>query len=107
MSARIARALSASGPAIPDGADKATVAAGCFWGVEHIFRKHFGNGNGLLDTAVGYTGGDASHPSYKTVCSGATGRTFPFPLLPSLPSLSYSSPLSLYSIISTTDSPLA
>ncbi|KKA28574.1 hypothetical protein TD95_002917 [Thielaviopsis punctulata] len=71
---RVARALSASGPAVPDGAEKATVAAGCFWGVEHVFRKHFGNGKGLLDTAVGYTGGDASHPSYKAVCSGVTGH---------------------------------
>ncbi|KKF93307.1 putative peptide methionine sulfoxide reductase [Ceratocystis platani] len=71
---RMVRSLSSASPTIPEGAEKATVAAGCFWGVEHIYRKHFGNGNGLLDAAVGYTGGDVSHPSYKNVCSGSTGH---------------------------------
>ncbi|CAJ2500752.1 Uu.00g036050.m01.CDS01 [Anthostomella pinea] len=66
-----------SGPArvqIPDGAEKATIAAGCFWGVEHIYRKHFG-GKGLYDARVGYVGGDTSNPTYKAVCSGRTGHT--------------------------------
>lgn len=53
---------------------KATVAAGCFWGVEHLFRKHFGSGKGLLDAKVGYSGGQISSPSYRAVCSGSTGR---------------------------------
>lgn len=65
--------------AIPDGAQKATVAAGCFWGVEHIYRKHF-EGKGLYDARVGYIGGDAKNPSYRAVCSGSTGREF-YPLL--------------------------
>lgn len=34
--------------------EKATIAAGCFWGVEQLFRKQFGNGKGLLDAKVGY-----------------------------------------------------
>lgn len=59
--------------AIPEGAQKATVAAGCFWGVEHIYRKHF-EGKGLYDARVGYIGGDTSNPSYRAVCSGSTGR---------------------------------
>mgnify|MGYP001264860595 CR=1 FL=1 len=54
----------------------ATFAAGCFWGVEHIFLKHFPpkEDKGILNTAVGYTGGkeDAVNPSYRTVCSGET-----------------------------------
>jgi peptide-methionine (S)-S-oxide reductase len=54
--------------------EKATLAAGCFWGVEHLFRKHFGNGKGLLDAKVGYSGGQTSSPSYRAVCSGDTGR---------------------------------
>lgn len=67
---------------IPEGAEQATVAAGCFWGVEHLYRKHFGD-KGLYDARVGYIGGDAADPSYKAVCSGNTGRTFflfPIPL---------------------------
>ncbi|KAJ5601904.1 methionine sulfoxide reductase A [Penicillium lagena] len=52
----------------------ATLAAGCFWGVEHLFRKHFGNGKGLLDAKVGYCGGKSTAPSYRAVCSGDTGH---------------------------------
>jgi peptide-methionine (S)-S-oxide reductase len=67
----------AAGPAeIPDGAQRATVAAGCFWGVEHVYRKAFGNGGGLLDARVGYIGGESENPSYKEVCSGTTGREY-------------------------------
>ncbi|ROV95000.1 hypothetical protein VMCG_08314 [Cytospora schulzeri] len=58
---------------IPEGAQKCTVAAGCFWGVEHIYRKHF-EGKGLYDARVGYIGGDAKNPSYRAVCSGETGH---------------------------------
>lgn len=54
--------------------EQATVAAGCFWGVEHLYRKTFGNGKGLLDAKVGYSGGETSSPSYRAVCSGSTGR---------------------------------
>ena len=58
---------------IPENAQKCTVAAGCFWGVEHLFRKNFA-GKGLLDARVGYIGGDTNNPSYRAVCSGKTGR---------------------------------
>ncbi|KAI3607148.1 peptide methionine sulfoxide reductase [Moniliophthora roreri] len=54
----------------------ATFAAGCFWGVEHIFLKHYppSQNKGILKTAVGYTGGKGSstNPDYRTVCSGVT-----------------------------------
>jgi len=62
-----------SSQVVPEGAQKATVAAGCFWGVEHIYRKHF-DGKGLLDARVGYIGGDAKSPSYRSVCTGNTGH---------------------------------
>lgn len=45
---------------------------GCFWGTEHIFRKHYAE-KGLVDTEVGYIGGQSEHPSYRQVCSGSTG----------------------------------
>ncbi|KAL0062981.1 Peptide methionine sulfoxide reductase [Marasmius tenuissimus] len=56
----------------------ATFASGCFWGVEHIFLKHYPptENKGILRTAVGYTGGkeDSTNPDYRTVCSGSTGH---------------------------------
>jgi peptide-methionine (S)-S-oxide reductase len=54
----------------------AIFAAGCFWGIEHIFLKHFplSEKKGILSTAVGYTGGNplVTNPTYKLVCGGAT-----------------------------------
>lgn len=63
--------------ALPEGAQKATIAAGCFWGVEHMYRHDFKD-RGLLDARVGYIGGDTKDPSYRAVCSGRTGREFSF-----------------------------
>lgn len=50
--------------------EKATFGAGCFWGVEVAF----GNIPGVTETAVGYEGGKTERPSYKDVCTDATGH---------------------------------
>lgn len=50
--------------------EKATFGAGCFWGVEAMFR----NVEGVTDAAVGYAGGTKENPSYQDVCTDETGH---------------------------------
>jgi peptide-methionine (S)-S-oxide reductase len=48
----------------------ATLAGGCFWCIEAVFERL----QGVRSVQSGYTGGAQANPTYREVCSGATGH---------------------------------
>jgi peptide-methionine (S)-S-oxide reductase len=53
-----------------DNNEIATVANGCFWCSEAIFKRL----KGVISVLPGYAGGTVKDPSYSQVCSGGTGH---------------------------------
>jgi peptide methionine sulfoxide reductase msrA/msrB len=53
-----------------NGQELATLAGGCFWGMEELLRKM----PGVIDTEVGYTGGALKNATYMAVKHGDTGH---------------------------------
>lgn len=49
---------------------QATLAGGCFWCLDAVYR----NLRGVSQVVCGYSGGHVHNPSYKQVCGGATGH---------------------------------
>ena len=56
---------------VPDGCRVIWLGLGCFWGAERLFWEL----PGVVNTAVGYAGGQTPNPTYEEVCSGLTGHT--------------------------------
>lgn len=50
--------------------ETATLAGGCFWCTEAIFKRL----KGVKSVVSGYTGGKTENPTYEEVCSGKTGH---------------------------------
>lgn len=50
--------------------EKATLAGGCFWCTEAIFKRL----KGVISVEPGYSGGEVENPTYEEVCSGTTGH---------------------------------
>lgn len=55
---------------LPTGLETATLAGGCFWCTEAIYKRL----KGVHEVISGYTGGDLEDPSYERVSSGRTGH---------------------------------
>ena len=50
--------------------EKAVLAGGCFWCIEHDLEPL----EGVIETHVGYAGGHVENPTYEQVTSGNTGH---------------------------------
>jgi len=55
---------------VPEGKEVATLAGGCFWCTEALFREL----KGVQKVESGYSGGRVERPTYEEVCSGRTGH---------------------------------
>jgi peptide methionine sulfoxide reductase msrA/msrB len=70
----------------------ATLAGGCFWGMEALMRKL----PGVVSTRVGYTGGTTVNPVYEDVHTGRTGHAEAIELVFDPGKVSYEAILAYY-----------
>ncbi len=56
---------------LPTHYETATLAGGCFWGLQEALRQI----PGVVKTTVGYTGGNVPNPTYEIVVAGKSGHT--------------------------------
>lgn len=55
---------------VPPELETATLAGGCFWCLEAVFRRL----QGVESVVSGYMGGATPNPTYRDVCTGSTGH---------------------------------
>ena len=72
--------------------ETATLAGGCFWGMQEILRAL----PGVLKTTVGYTGGKTENPKYEDVHAGATGHAESIEIVFNPAKLSYRAILDMF-----------
>jgi peptide-methionine (S)-S-oxide reductase len=60
----------ASAPKVPEGAEIATLGAGCFWCVEAVYQQL----DGVHSVVSGYMGGHVANPTYEQICNKDTGH---------------------------------
>ncbi len=53
-----------------EGREAATLAGGCFWCLEAVYKQL----RGVLQVESGYAGGHIPNPTYQQVCTGGTGH---------------------------------
>ena len=75
-----------------DDQEEALFGCGCFWGAE----KGFWRLPGVVNTAVGYAGGQTDQPTYNQVCSGRTGHSEVVRVVWSTPAIDFSDLLKLF-----------
>ena len=62
--------MAAAQPMNANDTEFATIGGGCFWCVEAVFQRI----PGVKSVTSGYAGGHTENPTYRQVCSGATGH---------------------------------
>jgi len=77
---------------IPDNAEKAIFAGGCFWCMEAVFQET----EGVISVVSGYTGGEKENPTYEEVISGNTGHYETVEIIYDPKDISYKSLLDIF-----------
>lgn len=76
----------------PQGLERAVFAGGCFWGPQALLKKE----KGVIESYVGYTGGEVIDPTYEEVGSHNTGHVEAVELFFDPEKISYETLLKLF-----------